>query len=131
MTESFKSKRGFHPCDYTTFEKLKTIKKWYYEWLHAHAEWERWYRKEPQNRLIRRTIVKDGLKTREIVGPRPEPVVCPYFGKGGTWFLGDFDNARMPRTTAEEVMPLSHTIDQINQLYFKIKTWKENLAKVA
>ena len=128
VVESFKSKRGYHPCDYTTFQKLKAIKKWYYEWLHASAAWERWDRKEPQNRVIRRTIKDDkGNKIgREVVGKQPEPVVCPYFRKIGTWFLADFDNARMPREQAD-VVPLSHTIDQINQLYFKIK----ELVKVA
>ena len=126
--EVFKSRFGFHPCDYTTYLKLKNIKKWYYEWLRAAASWERWHRKEPQNRVIRRKIPgKPGVSCGyEIVGPQPEPVVCPFFGKG-TWFLADFENARMPRTEEQAgqlFFRLSHSLEEINQLYFKIKSFK-------
>ena len=124
--ETFKSRWGFHPIDYSNYLKLKALKKWYYQWLKDSANHERWYRKEPQNRVIRRKIKgSPGVSCGyEIVGPRPEPKVCPYFGRG-TWFLTDFENARMPQTKPEDVRPLSHTIEEINQLYFKIKIWYE------
>lgn len=41
----FKSKRGYHPCTYETFLKLKQIKKEYYKFLKDFHQYVRWNRK--------------------------------------------------------------------------------------
>lgn len=122
-TDVFESRWGFHSCDYDTFRKLKYLKKCYHQTLHDKAVWERWERKHPDNRVIRkwhRDRDADGRKMGcEIVGPRPEPKYCPY-RLGG--FLGDFEQARMPQKK-EDVRPLRHSVDDINQQYYQTKGW--------
>lgn len=125
--EVFQSRFGFHPCDYELYKKLKFIHKCYYQMLHDAAAWERWNRKEPQNRVIRRWIRNDeGHKVgHEIVGPAPEPQVFWDLQHETRLFKGawvrDFQNARMPKKTPEEVRPLEHSIDEINRMYFRLK----------
>ena len=117
----FESRWGFHPCDYQTFRKLKFLKKCFFQTLRDEADWERWARKDPQNRVIRRwKRSPEGRKIGfEVVGPRPEPKVCPFKGGG---FLEDFERARRPQKK-EDVRPLRHTVDEINQQYYKVKGW--------
>lgn len=121
--EVFESRWGFHPCDYQTFRKLRFLKKCWFETQKAKADWERWVRKEPQNRVIRRWKRDENRRKigHEVVGPRPEPKVCPYFDGS---FLVDCEIARMPRDKGN-VTPLRHTIEQINQQYYKVKGWFE------
>src|SRR5712691_10368216 len=118
----FQSRWGFHPCDYQTFRKLKFLNQIF---LHAarlaHA-WQRWKRKDPHNRVIRRRIRNDKGQTigYEPPVPMPEPKICPVFSqkvfenrhvdkkgnlsKGGfmeekvvtddLWIPGDYSSAR-------------------------------------
>ena len=129
--EVHKSRWGFHPCTWKTFWKLKLIHKWYWQTAHAYANWKRWQRKLPQNRIIRRWI-RDTSGRRigyEVVGPRPEPAYCPAFvDQGGLTdqgFLADYQNARMPQTSPETVSPLSHAPEMIERMYLRVKTWFE------
>jgi hypothetical protein len=46
----YESKRGFHPCDYNGFLKLKRLHKEYYKGLRIIAQHKRWERKQQQNR---------------------------------------------------------------------------------
>lgn len=135
MSDVFESKFGFHPCDYETYRKLKAIHKWYWQTLRAYANWERWNRKLPKNRVCRRwQRDTQGRKIGyEIVGPAPEPIVCPVLEAeaactrsfpGGSKWVRDYHCARRPRKR-EEVVPLFHTIEQINQLYFRCRDWFE------
>ena len=120
-TAVFESRWGFHPCDHDTFLKLKFIKKCYFQTLHDKAVWERWERKHPDNRVIRKWHRDaDGRKIGcEIVGPRPEPKYCPY--RLGSFF-DDCEHARMP-LNKEDVRPLRHSVDKINQQYYQVKGW--------
>lgn len=123
---TFKSRWGFHPCDYETFRKLKTIHKWYYKALHDYAKWERWYRKEPQNRVIRcwiRNAAGNKIGSR-IVEIQQEPLFF-YLG-AGQWrrFTSDYQNARQP-VEEKNVLPLRNTLSEIDDLYNKLKAWTE------
>ena len=124
-----KSKFGFHPCDRETFKKLKTLHKFYWQTLHDYANWVRWDRKEPQNRVIKKYFrTEDGERCgSEIVGPRPEPTYCKVFEiirKGwGVYIPSDmgiiesYHNARMPKSDKESVKPLKLSEAQIDKLY--------------
>lgn len=121
---TFKSKYGFHPCDYQTFRKLKAIHKWYWKALRDIADWERWSRKLPKNRVIRRWIRdKYGRKIGfEIVGSKPEPKCCPFFARHNHEWIEDYQIARRPRPK-DDVKPLHHTVDQIEQMYLRCSNW--------
>lgn len=106
--QSFKSRWGFHPCDYETFRKLKAIHKWFWEFLHDYAAWQRWDRKFPKNRR------------------GTEPTYCPEFHKYDWTWVDAYQRARrpMPKPASDmhfmdEVVPLYYSVDQINQMYFR------------
>ena len=137
----FKSRWGFHPCNYETYLKLKEISKYYYKARAMLYDYVRWERKDPQNRIIRKWIRDDqGHKCGfEVVGPKPEPKVCPlfmrkgedkrfwcpaYFGwdNPGSSFLEDYQNARYPKPE-DQVKPLKHTPQQIDEFLAKCRAW--------
>lgn len=132
------SRWGFHNSDYQTYRKLKALNLLYLEALRRAAAWERWSRKEPHNRLIRR---KDG--SRE---PLPEPALSPLFSrkvkKTTDYWKGKFIKeghvyetvettdhgireayySTWPVASAVEVRPLTLSVDFINDLYERAVT---------
>jgi hypothetical protein len=103
----FKSRWGYHSCSYEDFLKLKRLKKLYWEAVYAAARYERWIRKDPDNRR----------------GPEPKKP-CPVWteqvwmdskkrGFHQTSLLRDkgvldaFEEARMPKSSPEEVQPIN------------------------
>jgi hypothetical protein len=82
-----RSKWGWHPVSYEDFQILRDLHKRYWKTLRQAYAWQRWARKEPQNRVVYRKIRdKDGtwaLKGqvigREVVCALPEPRVDPIF----------------------------------------------------
>jgi len=67
-TTTFRSRWGWHPCDYELFRKLKSLHRWYWQTVYDFHRWHRWWRKDPQNRV------------------GPEPVFCPLFVLNQTWY---------------------------------------------
>lgn len=53
----FKSRFGYHPCNYETFLKIKKIRKHYYESLPKAKNYYRWARKAEQNRTGQEPVV--------------------------------------------------------------------------
>ena len=118
----FKSRFGFHPCDYMVYSKLKELHKAYYKALKEFHRWVRWDRKMPKNRI----------------GPEPEYnsffiIDTPWLrytrGLGGArigkWFpktLTDhgiielYQKARKPSKTPVEHFSYE-TLEKINKLY--------------
>jgi hypothetical protein len=140
----YEGRWGFYPCDYETYRKIKLLHKWYWEAIRDWANWCRWERKEPQNRVIKRKVKdsKGNTVGREVVGPKPEPVVCPHFlrnGKPSPWYgveshgLGTYyAMARYPKKTAEEVKHFgSHELKRLMDLYDKVVSWREEQKKAA
>jgi hypothetical protein len=70
-----RSRWGWHPCDYQTYLLLKGLNALCEKARRQHAAWQRWRRKLPHNRVIRRKVKDDQGRVigREVVGPRPEP----------------------------------------------------------
>ena len=132
MTEKkvYKGRFGFHACDYETYRKLKKLYAYYWKSLRAYAEWERWNRKDPSNRILRKWTRNDkGQKISfEVVGPKPEPGRYPvfvntnYYGAKGTHRLksesviDDYQKARMPYATESSVPTLSLSVAKIDQM---------------
>ena len=50
-SRTYKSRWGFHPCNYELFLKLKRLHAWYWQTVYDFHRWHRWWRKEPQNRV--------------------------------------------------------------------------------
>jgi len=138
-TKAYQSRWGYHSCDYETFLKLKKLNKLYFKALKMRAEWHRWYRKEPQNRVIcKYKRDEQGRRiSKEVIGPRPEPNIDSVFLKKihvkSRWdgeydtisFLGfnivkEYQNARIPRKK-ENVIPMDVTKEEIEALYQLVK----------
>ena len=67
-TSAFKSRWGYHPCDFATFAKLKLLHKRYWQTVYDFHRWHRWWRKEPLNRQ------------------GAEPSYCPLFVAAMPWY---------------------------------------------
>lgn len=143
--EIHKGRWGFYPCSYETYRKLKELNKLYTKALHQLADWKRWYRKQPQNRVFRcPKRNEDGHVIGWNTKPRPEPELHPLFLIKEKylehWFDGvyyksgismdrvnlskhhindDYYKARFPKQDKESVKPLSINLQMIDELYEK------------
>ena len=97
MNTTFKSRFGYHPCDYALYLKLKRVHKGYYEALRQVAAHRRWARKKPHNR--------NG----------PEPVVAAVYRElhGCPKIVADYHDARRPQPSPELVRPLRLPAERI------------------
>jgi hypothetical protein len=141
----FQSRWGFHPCDYSTYRKLKFLHHVYQRAVRMAHAWERWKRKDPHNRVMRRRIRNAKGQTIGYEAPVPiaEPRICPIFSqrhlenrhvdKNGNFFRegfleekvvtddlgisGDYVAARRPVKELAEVRPLRVGLETIDTLY--------------
>lgn len=149
----FPSRFGFHPCDYPTYRKLKFLNLVYLRAvLLAHA-WERWKRKDPQNRVRRCRIRNEKGQTIGYTDPVPipEPPICPVFSrrvqetrfvdKKGNHFKDgfldekvmtddpqiatDYSAARRPMPEPGAVRPLRSSLAEIDDWFEKARAWLE------
>jgi hypothetical protein len=151
----YRSKWGFHSCSKETSKKLRFLNGVYQMALGKASAWNRWDRKQPQNRVTR-TKIKNAQG--QVIGygekvPVKEPRLCSLFSekatrkvtwhpRGGYYKDGiDFvevitkdlsiplasHQGRMPVATAEEVKPLPITDQEIDRLYVLAKEWLLNL----
>jgi hypothetical protein len=132
---TFKSRHGYHNCDYQTWLKLRHLRKCLFQAIRAKAAWERWYGKEPQNR-VRRHKIRDDQGRVIGYGPNPEPipepkVEPPFLQKNRIPVLGEpkvtvellhkrlieVVASTSPHYTPETVPPLGMKPEQIDALY--------------
>lgn len=134
MSQTFQSKYGHHNCDYATWGKLKFLHKLYWEAVRMKAQWERWNRKAPKNRVMRKKIRDE---KRQVIGyeapvPMPEPnIETPFLRKYEVRRMGEVSQALEllyaevreaflstgPQPTPEAVKPLPMKLDRIEALY--------------
>jgi hypothetical protein len=143
----YQSRWGYHPCDYETYLLLKKLNGFYEQALRAFAAWQRWARKEPQNRVRRRHVRNDkGQKIRtEAIGPLPEPRLPALFcikarivrhdarhGPKEGWRLSlnhslavaeVYRKARKPAATPEAVTPLPWSPEEVRRLVEQASEW--------
>jgi hypothetical protein len=96
MTEIHKNRFGYYPCSWETYRKLKRLNYLRIESLISNARWNRWNRKQPQNRY----------------GQEPYRM---HFGDH-IQIYEDYQNARYPKQTASEVKPIILAQSQIDTL---------------
>ena len=139
-----KSNWGYHPCSLATSKKLRTINRVYMKALSMDANHERWDNKQPQNRVLYRTLRDE---TGQRIGRKiflnennqpvqiPKPPICPVFimkstfpppkykvrriNEIGETILKASRQARKPVPTPEEVKFLPLSEQEIENLYQK------------
>lgn len=135
----YKGKWGWYPCDYDNFMKLKELNKHWQKAIRSAASWNRWSRKEEQNRVSRRKIRND---SGQVIGygepvPIPEPKINETFHKfaerysweGGEMYAKpcirdlsvDYSNARYPKENPDFVIPLNISTLGIDKLMSEIE----------
>jgi hypothetical protein len=120
--------------------------------LRGYHVWTRWKRKAPQNRVVRR-VLRNTAGQRigvEVVGPRPEPPLCPVFvrrekrtpDRHGEWEEGwgwrpggveyervtisdhgvvdDYRKARHPVATAGDVARLTLSAETVQEMLARL-----------
>lgn len=149
----FQSKWGYHPVSYETSKKLRFINKVFSKAKHVAGAWERWERKEPQNRVIY-TYIKgpNDKKTKKVLcDDQGNPVLWKepnvfnwffekkpterhkyYTSKGwcrsgglGEAILEASRIARMPANSPEAVQSLKFSEKEIDEIYEAAKAWFE------
>jgi hypothetical protein len=147
----FQSRWGFHPCDNQTFRKLKVLHHVYQTALRMAHAWERWNRKDPQNRVMRRRIRNDKGQTigYDLPIALAEPRICPVFSqqvqesrhvdkkgvihKDGFFqpkvmtddmgIVEAFSGARRPVKEAGDVRPMRISVESIEALFELARRW--------
>src|SRR5262249_39675058 len=140
----FRSRWGFHPCDYQTFRKLKFLNQVYLRAVRLAHAWKRWQRKDPHNRVRRRRIRNWQGQTigYQPPAPLPEPRLCPVLcqkvleqrhveKKGnfsregfmaekvvtdGHWIPAAYATARKPVADPSEVQPFDYPLAKLEEL---------------
>jgi hypothetical protein len=144
---AYQSRWGYHPCDYETYLQLKKLNGYYEQALRAFAAWQRWARKEPQNRVRRGHVRNDkGQKIRtEVIGTLPEPGLPALFctkarlvahaaGRGlkdgwrvslnGSLPVAEvYRRARRPAATPDAVTPLPWSPEEVRLFVEQAKEW--------
>ena len=134
----FETKWGFVPYSYEDYLKLKELNRVFYKARTNAAQWNRWARKEPQNRVQRKWIRNEkGQKIgHEIVGPMSEPVVCDMFSKKHRWFDQyvtkntvevEYQNSHKPVSTEDEVTEAGFSSAEIDKLLKRAQEWQTSL----
>jgi hypothetical protein len=143
----FRSRWGYHPCDYETYLLLKKLNGCYEAALRAFAVWQRWARKEPQNRVQHRRVRNDKGQTirTEVIGPLPEPRLSALFctkarvltheaghGTREGWRVAlneslriaeVYRRARAPAATPEAVTALPWSVAEVRHLVEQASEW--------
>jgi hypothetical protein len=153
VQEVFRSRWGFHPCDYTTYRKLKFLNLAHQKAVRLARAWQRWKRKDPHNRVSRCRIRNESGQTVGYGPPVPlaEPALCPLFSRkvnekryvdrrGLCHPDGILDEAvvtddrgipaayaaaRRPVSHPAEVSSLRHSVGDIDALYQEARAWVE------
>ncbi len=127
---TFQSKWGFHPCTVEFNRKLKRLNILAEKALSQASTWERWNRKQPQNRRRfvggkngwgANTGTAVGQKKRDIpkmhrlYEPMPEPAYPPIDREMADLIAADYKNARTP-VVESQVKPLVLSEQKVNSL---------------
>lgn len=137
-TQVFETKWGFVAYSYEDYLKLKRLNKIFWRARTNAAQWNRWARKEPQNRVQKKWIRnEEGQRIgHEVVGPLPEPVVCDLFSQKHRWFDQyvtdntievEYWKSRKPKRTEAEVEKPAFSSSKIDVLLEKAEMWYATL----
>ena len=118
VQSAVQGKWGWYPCSRDAYLKLKKLNAAYIEAIRQSRRWDRWNRKEPQNRILRRWLRNEKRQRIgfEIIGPAPEPQVNhKAIGLYSMDIQMNYARARYPQSI-ENVQPLTISAEQIDKM---------------
>lgn len=123
MSKTHKGRWGFYPCSYELYRKLKRLNFLAFMARRRLASWERWNRKEPQNRMLWQKQLGPRGWIRKAIGPRPEPIVPPFDLECYDRIYADYRKARYPVASEEMVKPLILSETKIDAHLRSFEEW--------
>lgn len=138
MSKVFETNWGYVAYSYDDYMNLKRLNKIFQKARTHAAQWNRWGRKEPQNRVQKKWIRNEkGQRIgHEVLGPLPEPVVCDLFSKKHRWFDQyvtenaveiEYQNSHRPVEKIEDVPPATMPTKDIDKLLKQAEEWYASL----
>ena len=153
--EIYQSKWGYHPISLDASKKLRFINGVFSKAQHLAGAWNRWNRKLPENRVVKKIIRSDDGKMKigsEIVKDEfgkplfwKEPQLCPLFYNKTTRYSSTYEiskivdnglgesvifaskQARIPQQNPEDVKKFLFTEEEIDRIYNSAKEWLAKL----
>lgn len=133
----FETKWGYVAYSYEDYKKLKQLNRIFWKARTNAACWNRWTRKQPQNRIQKKWICNEqGQKIgHEVVGPWLEPIVCDLFSKKHRWFNQyvtdnaveiEYRNSHKP-VPEDKVIKRGFSSSEIDKLLKKAEAWLASL----
>ena len=132
---AFKGRWGYYPCGYDTWRVLKRLRFLWFRTVRRLAAWERWHRKQPQNRVRWRRVCSGGRPVGwEQLGPWSEPDLPPFMVEekwgvrvmGHGWVDDLYRQARHPTPEPREVLDAAR-VEQIVDLHRRLEAWYAEL----
>lgn len=127
----FRSRWGFHPCDYETYQSLRRLRFLWFRTLRRLAAWHRWNRKRPHNRVLWRRVRVDGRPVGwERAAPWNEPAVPAFmveqrWGERSLahgWVDVLYRDAKRPSAEPREAWTVGQ-VAQIRALLAELEAW--------
>jgi hypothetical protein len=119
----YRTRWGYVPCDYETYQKIKRLRYLFLQGLIADAKWHRYNCKQPQNRVLRIPIrnaegQKIGYEVKKIVRP-PDGWNC----SSNFHIERLYRAAKYPQPTPEDVPAVNFDIEQLDKELAKAEDW--------
>lgn len=147
MSKVYQSKWGYHPISLESSKKLRFINGFFSKAQNLAGAWNRWNRKLPENRVVKRTLRSEDGKMKigsEVVKDKfgkpllwKEPQFCSLFHKKiativvdngfGPSVIWASKQARTPQQNPEDVKDFLFTEEEIDRIYNLIKEWSEKI----
>ena len=115
----------FHPCEFDTYRKLKELNYISSFTSHANACHWRWDAKLPKNRIWKKGVYKKDHRGQVIAEVEP-PIYMMEPPKTSTklrFYIDDYERARHPKATKDQVKPLLRSIEQIDDALAAARLW--------
>lgn len=144
-TTTYQSKWGFHACDRETYKKIKRIRHLIEKCQSRNNRFRWFWRKAPQNRVIKtdRGTIRTPMTEPKLFElfyrkvetnvPHCQREACGYHPEQYRYqiaetpeyehFMKTYQRSRRPLPTASSVLPLLHSVEDIDKLLSEMEAY--------
>jgi hypothetical protein len=118
----YETRFGFVPCSYDLYKKIKRLNFLYCQHLRVEGAAKRYFRKEYQNRKIRKPVFNHkGHKVSYKISPMPYPTLCE--GGMSRDITLCYERARRPVASEKSVPKIPFSEEQVDKMLKKAEEW--------